>query len=153
MSRRRNASAANAVLAWLLALAIVFICVELVASSVGHSEPRIQAPCSERTPWPGHGLDATIQRIVLDGLDGAACELHTTREDLVLSLGSGNRPRRWDRHTAEVAIRAGLERAVDEADSRGDIPGFLASALRRVVQSAPIDKLISGGIGLRDLIG
>jgi hypothetical protein len=146
-------SPANAVLAALLALAIAFICVEVVASSVGHSEPEIQDPCGERTPWPGRGLDAAVQRIVLDGLDGAACELHTSREELVLSLGSGIRPRRWDRHTAEAAIRAGLLRAVDEADRRDDIPGFLTPALRRLVRSAPIEELIAGGIGLRDLIG
>jgi hypothetical protein len=154
MSRRnRNPGAANAILAALLALAVAFVCVELVALSVGDSAPRIQEPCSVRTQLPGDGVDATVQRIVLVGLDGAACRLHTTREDLVLSLGSAARPRSWDRDTAEVAIRAGLEDAVDAADASGDIPGFLASVLRRLVQTAPIDKLVAGGIGLRDLIG
>ena len=36
--------------------------------------------------FEGEGLDATVQRIALDGLNGAACELGVTREDLVLSL-------------------------------------------------------------------
>jgi hypothetical protein len=141
------------VLACLLALAAAFVCVELVVGAVGYSEPRIQDSCAGRTQSDGGGIDATIQRIVLDGLDGAACRLDTTREELVLSLGSGDRPRSWDRDDAEAAIRAGLERAVDEADDRGDIPGFIAPALRRIVQAAPIEELIEGGITLRDLIG
>jgi hypothetical protein len=59
--------------------------------------------------------------------------------------------RRWDEHTIEVAVRAGLLRAVDEAERRGDIPGFAAPLLRRLVESAPLDRLIRGGISLRDL--
>ena len=60
---------------------------------------------------------------------------------------------RWDRRTIEVALRAGLLRAVDEAERRGDVPGFLAPVLRRIVRDAPIEPLIEGGIRLRDLIG
>ena len=97
------------------------------------------------------GIDTTIQRIVLDGLDGAACRLHTTREELVLSLGGSGLggTRRWDEHTIEVALRAGLLRSVDAAVQRGDVPGFLAPALRGLVENAPLDKLVRGGIGLR----
>ena len=46
----------------------------------------VRDPCEPRPAFPGEGLDAVLQRIVLDGLDGAACELGTTREELVLSL-------------------------------------------------------------------
>jgi hypothetical protein len=100
------------------------------------------------------GIDTTIQRIVLDGLDGAACRLHTTREELVLSLGTGaGAPRRWDEHTIEVALRAGLLHAVDQAEQRGDIPGFLAPAVRQLVERAPLDRLIRGGFKLSDLLG
>jgi hypothetical protein len=102
----------------------------------------------------GGGLDATIQRIVLDGLDGAACRLHTSREELVLSLGSGTGVRRrWDRRTIEIALRAGLLHSVDEAERRGDLPDFVASVLRRGVRAAPLEQLIEGGIRLRDLFG
>ena len=94
-----------------------------------------------------------IQRIVLDGLDGAACRLGTTREELVLSLGPGTGTRidHADRSMVEAAIRAGLLRAVDEAERRGDLPAFLASAARRVIETAPLESLIRGGITLGDL--
>jgi hypothetical protein len=144
-------------LAFLLALLVA--AVALIAVEVGKDDAgggiNVADPCRPRTPFPGHGLDPTIQRIVLDGLDGAACRLHTTREELVLSLGpgSGTGRLRWDEHTIEVALRAGLRRAVDEAERRGDIPGFVARVARRIVETAPIDVLVEGGIRLSDLIG
>lgn len=62
-------------------------------------------------------------------------------------------PRRWDQHQVEVALRAGLLRSVDEAVQRGDVPGFLAPALRSLVRRLPLDRLVQGGFSLSDLIG
>jgi hypothetical protein len=133
---------------------VVLVGVELAKGALDEPAPAIANPCQPRDGRNG-GIDATIQRIVLDGLDGAACRLHTTREELVLSLGSGGVgvTRRWDEHTIEVALRAGLLRSVDSAEQRGDVPGFLAPALRGIVERAPLDKLIRGGIKLSDLLG
>jgi hypothetical protein len=142
------------VLAALLAAGVVLIGVELVWGAVAEGPPAIANPCASRTPFPGGGFDATVQRIVLNGLDGAACRLHTSREELVLSLGPAGAGRRhWDEHTIETAIRAGLLRSVDDAESRGDIPAFVAPVLRRVIRDAPIGKLVEGGISLSDLLG
>lgn len=139
------------ILAALLLSGPVLLGVELGKGALNEPSPRLADPCHPRAGRSG-GIDATIQRIVLDGLDGAACRLHTTREELVLSLG-GNAPRRWDEHTIEVALRAGLLRAVDDAERRGDIPGFAAPLLRGIVERAPLDSVIRGGIRLRDLLG
>jgi hypothetical protein len=139
------------VLVALLVSGVALLGVELGKGALNEPSPTLADPCLPRA-GPSGGIDATIQRIVLDGLDGAACRLHTTREKFVLSLG-GNAPRRWDKHTIEVALRAGLLRSVDEAERRGDIPGFAASLLRRLVERAPLDRLIQGGLSLRDLLG
>jgi hypothetical protein len=127
------------------------VAVELGKGALSEPPPKLASPCVPRHGRTG-GIDATIQRIVLDGLDGAACRLHTTREELVLSLGGGE-TRRWDEHTIEVALRAGLLRSVDEAERRGDVPGFVAPTLRRLVERAPLGKLIRGGFSLSDLLG
>jgi len=141
------------VLAALLLSGVVLVGVELGKGALDEPGPKIANPCRPRE-GPTGGIDATIQRIVLDGLDGAACRLHTTREELVLSLDGGvGVTRRWDEHTIEVALRAGLLRSVDAAERRGDVPSFLAPALRGIVESAPLDKLIRGGISLKDLLG
>lgn len=128
--------------------------VELGKGALSPPPPKIADPCRPRAGRSG-GIDATLQRIVLDGLDGAACRLHTTREELVLSIGGGGVgvTRRWDEHTIEVALRAGMLRAVDAAERRGDLPGFAADALRGVVERAPLGRLIRGGFKLSDLLG
>jgi hypothetical protein len=137
------------ILVGLLVAAVALVTAELVVGAT-HESVKIANPCTQRALFPGHGTDATVQRVVLDGLDGAACRLHTTREELVLSLdGKG----RWDEHTIEVAVRAGLLRAVDDAGQRGDIPGFLVPLVRAAVEHTPLAALVKGGINLRDLIG
>ena len=140
--------AAAWVLVALLLSGAALVGVELGKGALDEPAPKIANPCQPREGRTG-GIDATIQRIVLDGLDGAACRLHTSREELVLSLGGGvGVTRHWDEHTIEVALRAGLLRSVDEAVQRGDVPSFLAPALRQLVESAPLDQLVRGGIGL-----
>jgi len=137
----------------LLASGAALVGVELGRGALDEPAPKLADACTPRDGRTG-GIDATIQRIVLDGLDGAACRLHATREELVLSLGDDTGvTRRWDEHTIEVALRAGLLRSVDEAEERGDVPGFLAPALRGLVERAPLDKLIRGGVSLSDLLG
>jgi len=141
------------VLVALLASGAVLVGVELARGALDQPSPKIANPCQPREGRSG-GIDATIQRIVLDGLDGAACRLHTTREELVLSIGGGSlAPRQWDEHTVEVALRAGLLQSVDAAEQRGDVPSFLAPALRGLVERAPLDKLLRGGFSLSDLLG
>ena len=141
------------VLVALLLSGVALAGVELGRGALNEPAPKIANPCQPREGRTG-GIDATIQRIVLDGLDGAACRLHTSREELVLSLGGGvGITRRWDEHTIEVALRAGLLRSVDAAEQRGDVPSFLAPAFRQLVESAPLDKLVRGGISLSDFFG
>jgi hypothetical protein len=141
------------VLVALLATVVVLVGVELGKGALHEPAPKLANPCHPRGGRTG-GIDATIQRIVLDGLDGAACRLHTTREELVLSFApeTGIR-RRWDQHTVEVAIRAGMLRSIDEAQRRGDLPDFAAGLARELVKRVPIDQLIRGGLSLRGLLG
>jgi hypothetical protein len=143
----------KAALVALLLAGVALVAVELGLGALDAPSPKIANPCQPRAGRTG-GIDTTIQRIVLDGLDGAACRLHTTREELVLSIGGGGEaPRHWDEHTIEVALRAGLLRSVDDAERRGDIPSFLAPAVRGLVERLPLERLLRGGISLNDLLG
>jgi hypothetical protein len=147
--------AATAGLVALLVAAAVLIGVELANGAADAGALAVGDPCEERTSFPGQGLDATMQRIVLDGLDGAACELGTTREELVLSLSPSSAVDEipWDDATIERAVRAGLLEAIDDAEQRGSLNGFLAFGLREVVERAPLQWLVDGGQGLVDLFG
>ncbi len=144
-----------AALVVLLAGAGALIAVELSNGALDTGELATLDPCGARPSFPGDGTDATIQRIVLDGLDGAACELGVTREELVLSFEtrSGVKPIPWDDETIERAVRSGLLRAVDDAQEEGAINGLVATIVRQVVERAPLQWLIDGGQELAGLFG
>jgi hypothetical protein len=143
-SRRGPPRAARRGSVALLAAAIVVgAAVPATALAAGADEfgtVALQDPCAAPAdPFPGSGLDAATQRIVLSGLNGAACELGVSREELVLSL----EPRSdvdvdWDRDTIQDALRSGVERAIADADQRGSLPGLVAEPLRWLVARAPI---------------
>ena len=132
--------------------AAVLIGVELARGAADAGELAVHDPCEPREAFPGEGFDATLQRIVLDGLDGAACELGTTREELVLSLSPASGVEiEWDDETIEEALRAGLLEAITDAEERGSLNAIAAVVLREVVERAPVQWLIDGGQGLAGL--
>ena len=138
-------------IAVLLAAAVVFLAVELGMGAWGFGEVKRVDPCTATTPSLGSGFDAALQRIVLDGLNVAACRLHTTREQLVEALGSKNG--RWSDEQIQAAVRVGLVGAIDKAERRGEIPGIVAPLLREVAKHAPIKFLIQNGSSLTGLLG
>lgn len=149
---KSTATGLAALLALLLAGAGLVV-VELATGAADAGELVVRDPCEPRQPFPGQGLDATLQRIVLDGLDGAACELGASREELVPSLepSSTTQPIRWDDETIERALRAGLLGAIDDAEQRGSLNALVATFLREVVERAPVQWLIDGGQGIAGL--
>jgi len=108
-------------------------------------EPRpVQDPCQPR-PWRSpDSIDELAQQLTLSALDGAACELHVSRETIVLALGTSEGRSQFanDPRLAE-ALRAGLLRAVDDAEQAGAIPGIVADGLRELIQSLPADQLVA----------
>ena len=100
-------------------------------------------PCEERE-WRKPGdLEAVLEQIVLSAFDGAACELDVSREELVLALrdeaalDAFAREHDLDRDDAERAVSDGLERAIDDAEEAGALPGLAALLARRAVDSLP----------------
>ncbi len=149
MTARR---AAAAVVVALLVAGVVLIATELIQGP--QHTASLADPCQPRAPFQGSGLDGTLQRVVLDGLDGAACRLGTSRERLVLALaGDSSQHLHTSRATTEAAVRAGLLRSLDAAAGRGDVPALFVPLLRRFVQTASLDDLIRGAVSLRDLFG
>jgi hypothetical protein len=145
----KRATSRRAIVGVLLVAAVALIAVELAAS---HSPPHIADPCLPRAAFAGHGLDATVQRVVLDGLDGAACRLGTSRERLVLSIaGDAEMHVHASDEQVASAVREGVLRALDKAAARGEVPGFALPFLRRLVQELPLNRLIRGGFSLSSL--
>jgi hypothetical protein len=90
-----------------------------VAAGGGDFVPRRPAdPCAPRAvpPLPAQ-LEPVAERIVLLGLDGAACRLGISRERLVLALA--NTP---SLDPDAPALKAGLRDGVDRLDREGRLP-------------------------------
>jgi hypothetical protein len=133
--------------------AIALLAVEVGRGAFSYGDSIGTDPCRARAPYPGEGFDANLQRIVLDGLDAAACELGATREDLVLSFDPSFGPNLGrDRATIERAVRAGLLGAIDDAEARGSLGALETTVLREVVRRVPLQQLIEGGVSLADLL-
>jgi hypothetical protein len=151
MTRRRQGIVALAAIG---AAAAALIVVELAAGAIGFGDSKAKDACTSEASFPGSGLDAEIQRIVLSGLNGAACELGTTREELVLSFDPSlaTEPIRWDHATIERSVRAGLLRAIADARAQGSINDLTAVVLTQLAERAPLDWLIDRGSALQKIL-
>ncbi|HEX4747044.1 MAG TPA: hypothetical protein VFU99_09195 [Gaiellaceae bacterium] len=129
----------------LVALGLVaLVVVPYLALGGGRYEPTpVADPCGARERPDAEGLGETLERIALRALDGVACELGVTREDLVLALRSEealdafSREQGLDRAELEETISAGLVRAVDDAEREGALPSLVAPLVRRAAESVP----------------
>lgn len=151
--RRGPPRGAREVLGGLLAVGVLLVGVETAAGGADLGRSTIADPCTTTTDRSRDGFDATLQGVILDGLAGAACDLGVTREQLVLSFGSAAvAPRTdWDPANVERAVRAGLVRSIDEAEDRGSLNAIVARLFRAVAERAPVEELIRGAGGVRDL--
>jgi hypothetical protein len=101
-------------------------------------------PCAARARERVGGVASGIERVVLSALDGAACTLGVSREDLVLALRSTSALHAFARENGlsedqvDDAVRAGIVRAVDDAERDGSIEPRTASLLRSAAQRLPI---------------
>jgi hypothetical protein len=124
--------------------AVAAVVVPYVALGGATYEPaEVADPCVTRD-WrdPGN-LEEVLEQIVLSALDGAACDLGVSREDLVLAVRSEDALDNFaDEHgltrdDAEQAVEDGLLRAVDDAEEAGALPDSIAGLARRLVGSVP----------------
>ncbi len=141
-----RSSTAGLVIAALVGVgAMAFVAVEWRGGAQDFGRYEAADPCAAGPDtYPGKGLDNTVQRIALGGLNGAACDLGTSREELILSLDpkSGIGDVTWDRDTAGKAIQSGTSRAIGDAVDRGTLPTWAGRVLRFVVERAPIQWLL-----------
>jgi hypothetical protein len=87
------------------------------------------------------GLFGTAERIGLQALDGAACDLDVSREKLLLAL-AGEQRLDIDEGRRNDAFRAGLRSAIDKEQDAGRLGGIEASLLRAGIEILPVDALL-----------
>ena len=120
----------------------------LAAGGSSYTPAKTRDPCKER-PWRDpEGLQQIAEQFSLSALDGAACELGVSRERLARALATpASRERFTERQgidDAELvrAIRAGLLRAVGDAERAGALNPVLAAPLRATLRRIPPEQAI-----------
>jgi hypothetical protein len=131
-----------------IAASLALVGAYLAAGGSSYEPAKTQDPCKPR-PWRNpEGLQQIAEQFSLSALDGAACKLGVSRETLARALATpASRERfakRYGIDDAELAraIRAGLLRAVDDAERAGALSPLLAAPLRATLRQIPTDQAI-----------
>lgn len=134
--------------------------VQIVNGGGDYAPTRAAQPCAHRAVTSvSAGIAGLSERLVLLGLDGAACHLGMTREALTLEIAQTSAPT----DSQITALRRGLLEAVDrmkadgtlppasgltdEALDKADLNGFVKAAIRALP-----DSLINSALKTEDVL-
>jgi len=127
---------------------LVLVVAYLAAGGSSYTPEQTADPCKQRA-WTDPGtLQEVAQQFSLSALDGAACELGVSREALAQALpteeGRERFQEEYDIGAEELAraVRAGLVRAVDDAEEAGALSPLIAGPLRSTVEEIPLDQAV-----------
>jgi hypothetical protein len=140
-------SRARILIAAALVLSLALVGVYAAAGGASYEPVQVQNPCEPRPEGEtSGGLEGLAEEFTLSALDGAACRLGVSRERLARALATKQNRERFtkrfhiDDEKLTKAIRAGLVRAVDDAEERGRLPAFVAGPMRGVVEHVPLEE-------------
>jgi hypothetical protein len=135
-------------LAWATAASTALIVLYLALGGASYAPAKVADPCAPRDWRQPQGFQEVAEQIVLSSLDGAACELHVSREEMVLALANRDSRERFAREHGitnerlEQLVRVGLLRAIDDAERADALNPTVADLLRRVVRRIPVEGLL-----------
>ena len=114
-----------------------------LANGGGSYEPLESAdPCATRVvTTQSEGIEGLTERLVLIGIDDAACSLNVSREALTLELAQADTPT-----DAEIdAVREGLLSAVSQMKDDGSLPPA-SDLVDEALDSADLNPLLESAI-------
>jgi hypothetical protein len=135
----------------------------LIAGGASYKPLRVADPCESR-PLVVLVERGLFEGIALSALDGAACRLQVTREELAAALADPialeefSAERQLDDAEVEAAVRSGLLRAIADAEAEGVLSPGTAAIARAAAENAPVAAVIDvfqalpGNPSLADLI-
>ena len=130
-----------------IVISLALVGVYVAAGGASYTPEKSRNPCDPR-PWHENsgGLEGLAEEFTLSALDGAACQLGVTREQLARALATKENRERFskrfhiDDEKLSKAIRAGLLRAIDDAEEHGRLNGIIAAPLRATVENIPLEQ-------------
>lgn len=127
---------------------LVLVGAYLLAGGSSYAPATVQDPCEQR-PWRDpESIEQIAEQFSFSALDGAACELGVTRERLARALATPESRERFmkrykiDDAKLARAVRAGLLRAVDDAEEAGALSPLIGVPLRETLKQIPLDEAI-----------
>jgi hypothetical protein len=130
-------------------LSILLVVLYLAAGGGSYEPTPVADPCDAREWTSPDDLEENAQQFFLSALDGAACELGVSREELAVALPDEESRQEFaaehgiDDAELETAVRAGVLRAIDDAEAAGAIPGLVADGMRAAAERLPVDETIA----------
>jgi hypothetical protein len=130
------------------AAAVTLIVVYLALGGASYSPAKVADPCQPREWRNPQGVGEVAEQVVLSAIDGAACKLGVSREAIVLAFANRDSLRRFARQhkitekRLEELVRAGLLRAVDDAERAGALDSTIADLVRGIVRRVPVGGLL-----------
>lgn len=120
----------------------------LAAGGSSYEPEKVQDPCKPRAWSDPQNLAQLANQFTNSALDGAACQLGVSREVLARALATPEARERFterygiDDEKLARAVRAGLVRAVDDAEEAGALSPLIAVPLRETLRRIPLDQAI-----------
>ena len=75
-------------IAWATVAAVALVVAYLALGGASYAPAKVADPCATRDWREPQGVEEVAEQIALSGLDGAACELDVSREEMVLALAN-----------------------------------------------------------------
>jgi hypothetical protein len=128
--------------------AVALVGVYLALGGASYSPAAVADPCAARELRDPEGFEQVAEQIVLSALDGAACELGVSREEVVLAFSSRASLERFaqehgrSKATLETLVRTGLDRALDDAERTQLLDPGTADLLRGLVARVRVEQLL-----------
>ncbi len=128
--------------------ALTLVGVYLAAGGSSYTPQKTQDPCKQRAWSDPQGLGELANQFSNSALDGAACQLGVSREELARALATPEARERFserygiDDERLARAIRAGLLRAIEDAEEAGALSPLVGGPLSATVEEIPLDRAI-----------
>ena len=128
--------------------AAALVAAYLALGGASYEPAEVADPCAARDWRDPSGFQEVAEQIVLSTVDGAACELEVSREQVVLAFASRRSLERFAREQGiatddlDELARSGLLRAVDDAEQADALDATTADLVRGVVRRLPVRALL-----------
>ena len=133
---------------WATVASVVLVGAYLALGGATYAPAQVADPCETRDWREPQGIQEVAEQIVLSGLDGAACELGVSREEMVLAFESRDtledfaQEQGISQEELEQLVRSGLIRAIDDAERADALNSTIASLLRTFVNRIPVEEAL-----------